>query len=212
MKSAIVLTLALSACSQAFAIEGSGVETTQTRSVEHFERVRVAGAGDAVITVGEKQKVTVTCDDNLIGHVRTRVVDGTLELGLENGSYSFRTGPRFEISVPRLTGASVAGSGDIEVSGLDSDEFDVAIAGSGDIRAKGRAARVDVDIAGSGDASLFAVEARSASASIAGSGRVDVSASESLSAKIMGSGTVRYRGDPKVKRTIAGSGEVVKDQ
>ncbi len=212
MKSAVVLTLALSACSQAFAIEGSGVETSQTRAVESFRRVRVEGSGEAVVTVGEKQKVTVVCDDNLIDRVGTRVVDGTLELGLERGRYSFSKGLRFEIAVPELAGASIAGSGDIRIAGLDAEAFDVSIAGSGDVEAEGRADRVEVDIAGSGNAALFALAARAADVRIAGSGDVHIRASESLVAKIMGSGSVRYRGDPEVKRSIAGSGEVVKDK
>jgi Putative auto-transporter adhesin, head GIN domain len=210
MKAHVLLTLALSACSPVFGIQGSGVEATVTRTVEPFQRIRIAGSGDAIVRVGEKQRVTIVCDDNLIEHVRTHVDDGTLELGMERGSYRLKKGLRFEISVPRLTGASIAGSGDIDVSGIDAESFDVSIAGSGEVRASGRAERLDVDIAGSGDAALYPLAARSVEVDIAGSGDVAVSASEDLNAQIFGSGSVHYRGDPRVKRTIAGSGEVSK--
>jgi hypothetical protein len=211
MKLHVVLTLALSACSQAFAVEGSGVEATQTRTVEPFERVRIEGSADAVVKIGGTQKVTIVGDDNLLEHVRTRVVDGTLEVGMESGSYQMRKGLRLEISVPSLTGASVAGSGDLEVIGIDGESFDVSIAGSGDVEGAGRTQRLKVAIAGSGDAALFSLAARSADVAIAGSGQIDVSVSDELDAQILGSGSVRYRGEPRVERSIAGSGEVVKD-
>ncbi len=212
MKPHVVLTLALSACSQAFAVEGSGVETTQTRTVEPFDRVRIEGSAEAIVRIGEPQKVTIVGDDNLLEHVRTRVVDGTLELGMDSGSYRFRKELRFEITVPRLTGVAVAGSGDLQAIGIDCDTFDVSIAGSGDVKGAGRTQRLEVDIAGSGDVALFSLAARSADVAIAGSGQVDVTVSDELDAQVFGSGSVRYRGEPRVKRSIAGSGEVVKDQ
>lgn len=210
MKSHVVLMLALSACAPVFGTQGSGVESTETRTVERFERIRIAGSGDAIIHVGEPQRVTIRCDDNLMKHVRTRVVDGTLELGMERGSYRFQKDLRFEIWVPALNGVSIAGSGDLDISGIDAESFDVSIAGSGDVKGAGRARRVEVDIAGSGAAALFPLVAETASVEIAGSGDVEVSVSNALDAQIFGSGAVRYRGDPTVKRSIAGSGEVVK--
>jgi hypothetical protein len=215
MKSAALLSLALCACSSAFAVEGSGVESTQLRKVEPFERVRIEGSADAIVVVGETQQVAVIGDDNLLEHVSTRVTranGGTLEIGMDSGSYRFKKGLRVEITVPRLTGASIAGSGDLDLLGIDSESFDVSIAGSGDVKGAGRTQRLAVEIAGSGDAALFSLAARSADVDIAGSGAVDVNVSDELDAQIMGSGSVRYRGEPRVSRKIAGSGEVVRAQ
>lgn len=212
MKSHVLLTLALSACSNVFAVEGSGIEATQLRKVERFERVRVEGSADAIVRVGDAQQVAVTGDDNLLEHVFTRVDDGTLEIGMKSGSYRTRNGLRVEITVPRLTGASIAGSGDLDLHGIDSDAFDVSIAGSGAVKGAGRTQRLAVAIAGSGDALLFDLAARSADVAIAGSGDVDVNVSDEIDAQIVGSGSVRYRGEPRVKRSVAGSGEVVRAQ
>jgi hypothetical protein len=55
---------------------------------------------------------------------------------------------------------------------------------------------------------LFGLASLRAEVSIAGSGDVEVSATEALSASIAGSGDVHYRGKPAVKRSIAGSGDV----
>lgn len=211
MKSRLALALALAACSPVFGIQGSGVEKTETRAVPPFERISVAGSAETVVKVGGTPSVTVTCDDNLLPHVRTRVVDGTLELEVEGGNHRFQRGLRFEVSAPRLTGVSVAGSGKIEVVGVETEAFEVSIAGSGDVRAAGRAQRVTVDVAGSGDAELFALAAEAADVEIAGSGDVRISAAKELHVEIAGSGSVHYRGEPHVKKSIAGSGEVAKD-
>lgn len=212
MKAHFLSALALCACSPVFGVQGSGVEASESRSVEPFDRIELDGSADVIVHVGKTQSVTVRCDDNLLEHVRTRVVHRTLEIGMDSGTWFIKKGLRVEISVPRLEGAEIAGSGDVAVQDLDADTFEVSIAGSGHVGAAGRAERLTVEIAGSGDVELYSVAAKSASVEIAGSGSAGVSASEELDASIFGSGSVRYRGEPRVTRKVAGSGSVAKDQ
>src|SRR5712691_5835883 len=59
---------------------GSGVVSTERRSVPAFSAIQVENGIQVVATVGEPTSVSVSADDNLLPLVRTGVVDGTLHL------------------------------------------------------------------------------------------------------------------------------------
>jgi hypothetical protein len=207
---AVGLTL-LSGCAMAMnakAVRGSGTAKTEDREVEKFDRVNVRGSGEVNITVGETQRVTVTGDDNIVPIITTTVKDG--ELIIEpTESISPRTKLRFEITVARLRGASIAGSGSVNAEGVNEDEIRLAISGSGDITVRGTTKKLTGAIAGSGSMHLADLTATDASVRISGSGDVTVNASESLEVSIAGSGDVRYLGQPRsVQRHVSGSGSV----
>jgi hypothetical protein len=192
-------------------ISGSGVQKTEVRSVADFERIATAGSVDVTAKVGSPAKVEVTGDDNLLEYVTTEVKDGTLEVGMKSGSYHFTHGLKVAITTPVLEKISIAGSSDVDVSGLKGERFGASIAGSGDLRASGQVESLEASVAGSGDLQLDDLESRDAQVSIAGSGDVRVHATQSLDVKIAGSGDVVYRGDPKITRSIAGSGSITKE-
>jgi hypothetical protein len=205
---AAALGVLLSGCGY-FGPRGSGVAKTETRPVEAFERISVAGSPDVVARVGSEPSLVVTGDDNLLAYLVTRVENGTLHVSLKR-SGRVRVPMRIEVTTPRLEEVRIAGSADVEATGIAGTEFRAAIAGSGDLKATGKVDRLEVRIAGSGDMHLFDLAARSVDVRIAGSGDADVRASEELSVRIAGSGDVRYDGDPKIERSVAGSGEITR--
>jgi hypothetical protein len=192
-------------------VRGSGKAATQAREVEDFHAVSIRSCADARIRVGQAKSVNVTCDDNLIEHLVTRVEDGVLVIETDQGSYSYRTEVVIDISVPALDGVAVSGSGDVTVDGLDGGALGLDICGSGDVTARGTVDELTVSISGSGDMALYGLSARSAKISISGSGDVELEVREELSANISGSGDVSYRGSPEVRRSVSGSGSVEHD-
>lgn len=201
------LVLGLGACSWS-GLVGSGVPASEVRAVGGFERVHLRGAGDLVATIGEAHSLEITCDDNLLPYVVAEVDEGTLEIGLERGSYRFAHGLKLRLTAPRLDGVSVSGSGDVRVSGVHGERFDVSISGSGSVRAQGHVEHVEARVSGSGDVHLFDLHAEDVEVSISGSGSVDVHAERDLDARVSGSGDVRYEGSPQVAASVSGSGTV----
>lgn len=189
-------------------VKGSGNPRTEARAHEKFDRVSVRGVGQINIVIGADHRVTVTADDNLLPIYTSSVVSG--ELVLEpSESIQPKTPIRVEIVMPALRSASIAGSGDINVSGLAQKEVEFRIAGSGEVTGSGSVETVSTSIKGSGSIRLPDLAARDAAVSIAGSGDTVVNASENLSASISGSGDVRYVGNPKnVQKSISGAGQV----
>jgi hypothetical protein len=72
----------------------------------------------------------------------------------------------------------------------------VKLPGSGVLRAGGRAGRRHVTLAGSGLADLSGLVARDARAIVTGSGRIDVTATNSLRASVPGTGAIFYGAAP----------------
>lgn len=218
LRSALVVGLAVLAngCAIHFGprIQGSGIAAIETREVSDFRHVKVRGSTDVKARIGGGlTDVRIEADDNLLEYVRTEVEGDTLIIEMEKGqNYSFRRGLNIEIDAPLLESLSIAGSADVDISGVHGERFAIAVSGSGDVVATGEVEQLDVSISGSGDVKLLELVAQDADVSISGSGDIGVHAERSLSASISGSGDVRYRGNPSIDgMRIRGSGSVEAD-
>jgi hypothetical protein len=190
-------------------LQGSGVRGTQQRTPGEFKRVRASTMGDVHVVVGAAPRVEVSCDDNLLEHVRTRVVDGELVIDGDGESMAFRQSVRIEIGCAELEGATLSGSGALKIEGLKGERFEASLSGSGDLSARGEAQRASLSLTGSGELDCRELVAQEAQVSLAGSGDVRVQARARLSVSLSGSGDVRYSGTPaQVTRSVAGSGTI----
>ena len=202
----ILAIVLLAGCSWT-GVPGSGNAKTDVRTVPAFSAVSIAGAIDADIAIGAESRVEITGDDNIVPLITTDVHGDRLEIGSRK---NYRTSVRLvaKITVPRLTGIVLTGSGDITAHGVQADRLAVTLSGSGTIRADGTAHEAEVELAGSGKVTLDQLAAERASVSVSGSGDVAIAASKALDVSITGSGDVTYKGDPELKKQITGSGSV----
>lgn len=188
---------------------GSGISATQTRALGEFHAIRIEGSCDVQATVGGAQSVQITADDNLIDDLTTEVKDGVLVIATRPGkNLWFRVDAHATISVPRLDGMHIEGSGDAVLTGVSGEDFKAGIEGSGDMRVAGKSTKLSLAIEGSGDADLSMLECQDVSVSIEGSGDARVRCGANLSASISGSGDIGYIGSPHTSISISGSGEV----
>lgn len=189
-------------------LRGSGDLVTEERATKEFTTIKVSGSFDIYVTIGEKQSIKVTFDDNLIEFVETEVHRGRLEIWIDK-SYSTRSRNRIDIVVPQLEEIYSFGSGDSEVSGLKGDNFIYEINGSGDLTVEGEVDGLRISVSGSGDVDARDLKARKARVRISGSGDVTLFASESIDGRISGSGDIVYYGNPEhVNRRVSGSGSI----
>ena len=209
-------------------IDGSGDLITEERDLDEFTSIENSGPFDLFVTVGEDQSLAITIDDNLMDVVQTRVRRGTLEIYSKHNFKSHRRS-RIDITVPKLEELTVDGSGDIEVTNVQSEEFDIEISGSGDVdltemnagemyisidgsgdvRADGQAQQLEIGINGSGDVDARRLEAEDVTVKVHGSGDVKVFASESFYGRVYGSGDITYWGNPENESSrVSGSGDI----
>lgn len=238
MRKAIVTGAALAAmaaagCSQSRG-ESPGPATTRNFQVAGFERIEVGGPYEVTVTTGGAPSVRASGGERAIERMIVEVENGTLKIYTKkrtlNFGWSNRSGPvQLAVTVPRLTGAEIGGSGTIRVDKVSGDMFDAGVAGSGELSlgqvdvarlkagiagsgaikaGQGRAGTVEYDIAGSGDIDAGGLVAEVAKVSIAGSGEVTANATGTASVDIAGSGDVRLTGGAKCTVSKAGSGDV----
>jgi Putative auto-transporter adhesin, head GIN domain len=189
-------------------VQGSGVAATQTRAVGRFSSVELAGDNQVTVVVGGRQSVVVHADSNLIGHVSTRVVAGTLVVA-DTGSFTTKSPMSVQVRVPKLAVVKLSGDGIMSVSGINAQQLTVTVPGDGMLSATGTAARLDVTLAGDGQAQLGGLVARDVHAVLTGSGVIQVTATTSLDAAVPGDGAIMYGGNPPhVTTSITGSGAV----
>lgn len=116
-----------------------------------------------------------------------------------------------DVSVPSLSALMLAGSGVVSVTGMDVPDLTVTLSGSGVLRASGSATQLDVTVTGSGDAQLEELIAQDVLAAVIGSGRIVVTATESLDASVPGTGAIVYRGNPlHVTESVTGNGAITR--
>ena len=205
--SAVIAALLGRGGSPGSGLQGSGVAATQSRALPGFSSLDLAGSNKVTVEVGGRQSVVVHADSNLIRHVTTRVVAGTLVIGT-TGAFTTRSPMSVDVSVPALAAVELSGSGEISVTGIHEPRMIVTLSGSGALYARGTATVLDVNLSGSGLAQLDNLVASDVRAVVAGSGLIRVAATERLSAAVPGTGAIVYSGNPQVTSSVTGSGSV----
>jgi hypothetical protein len=191
---------------------GAGARTTQTRTVEAFDRVAVEGSVGVEIVPGDAKTVRVSAGENVIDHVSTDASDGVLHISIRDHGIVIGPDPyknvTVQVSADVVKGLRVSGSSDLRLGGVDLPELSIEIQGSGDVEAAGTVDHLIASIQGSGDADLTGLEAQTATVSIQGSGNADVNVTDKLDVTVQGSGDVSYVGSPDVRQNVEGSGDV----
>ena len=233
LAAAIAASAVLATGCQVRAEENGGPDVSRNYQVGAFQQIEVAGPYDVEVKTGANPSVSARGSEKLLGRTLVEVKNGKLvihpekERGFHFG-WSKHGKATFTVTVPQLSGATIAGSGDMRIDkvqgqsfkgtvagsgGLDVGSLDVqtlklTIAGSGAIRGSGKAQSADYSIAGSGEFEAGGIRTQNAKASIAGSGSIHANAAGTADVSIMGSGDVAITGGAKCKISKAGSGDV----
>jgi hypothetical protein len=229
-----VSAAALAGC-QVHAQEAGGATISRTYQVGTFQQIEVAGPYDVEVRTGGNPGVSARGSEKLLGRTVVEVKGDKLIIHPEqrNGFHLFSFGSRgsakFIVTVPQLSGATIAGSGGIKVDRVAGQSFEgtiagsgglnlgttevqslkLTIAGSGGIKAgTGNAKLAEYDIEGSGGIQAQAIAAEQAKVSIAGSGSIQANATGTANVDVMGSGDVNITGGAKCNVSKAGSGNV----
>jgi hypothetical protein len=230
----IAASAATAACGQTHN-ESGGPTVSRTYQVGNFNQIEVAGPYGVTVRTGANPGVSAQGGEKLLERTIVEVKGDKLVIhpqehhSMFNWGWSSHGSATFTVTVPALSGATIAGSGDISVDHVKGDQFKGEVVGSGGLNlnavdvqslklaiggsgsakaAAGKAQSVDYSIAGSGDIDAGAVQAQEAKVSIAGSGSIKAHAAGTADVSIMGSGDVDVSGGAKCSINKAGSGSV----
>jgi len=214
-------------------VKGNGEVITKTFETSDYDYVAVNNSLDVELIEGTEGSIKVEAESNIMEELEVYTKGDKLIVGVKKGvNISTRKGIRVWVPVEKISGLSLAGSGDVfsdmvlrnnsfdlSLSGsgdiklhTESKNLKVSLAGSGDITLKGRTEYLEASLAGSGDIEAYGVKANNVEASVAGSGDVSVFCNGgSMKASIVGSGDLRYKGTTSsVKKSVIGSGDITK--
>lgn len=227
--SALLLSLiVLPSCRK---VSGSGSIVTEQRSVADFTEIRNEMSGDVYVSEGSGFSVQVEAQQNIIDVIETVISANTLTLRLKSNTIlKSNTSIKIHITMPKLNGLQVSGSGNVEaLTDFNTDDLNLRVSGSGNVSlnkifatnvtakisgsgaVSGAGGTVDsevLDISGSGSIDLTNLEAKTGDIKISGSGNARVFVTESLKIRISGSGNVYYKGTPTIDLNTSGSGNV----
>jgi hypothetical protein len=232
----VLLSLAATALAQPAAAEeivGQQQGSATVYHVDRFDSIGLATAATVEVRVGPAWSVQAFGPADALAALLVERKDGTLRLHPRDGWRASRreldAKVRIVVTLPQLSAASVAGSGQMivdrasgaqvraSIAGSGSlafgtvavDELVASIAGSGSITATGTAARLKVHNSGSGNFRGSGLRVADASVSAAGSGSVRTIVQGPATVSLAGSGVVDLGQGAQCSVKSAGSGRVI---
>ena len=216
----VAVFFALASCYGLSGEKGNGVSVDSELEVEEFASISIPSFVDVYYTqtADGSQRITLTCDENLLEYYSVAVEDEVLVVRVRRGIV---VNPKVKTYVtvcsPVLRGVKLSGSGDMFIDGpvvAGGFDFPVSITGSGDFNASGSiqclsfssslsgsgnclvqgavlaASPATIKITGSGDCSLGGLVTNSTEIRIGGSGDVDIDGltSDKVFVSVAGSG------------------------
>ena len=112
-----------------------------------FNSISTEGAFDIQIVCQKPQSLEIEGDDNVLPLVTTEVSNNVLHIRNLRG-YSVSQPITLRISLPDLEGISASGAGNIEVSGLKNEKFEIDANGAPTIKASGETKVLKIDASG----------------------------------------------------------------
>ena len=230
----IFILLTITACRLPFIniTTGSGSLTSRTYDVSGFNAIQLDGAGELIITQGDKEALEIEAEDNIIDSLTVEVRNGTLVIGFTEKPWRNTIIPTrtttYTLSVKELTQITINGAGSVKNASLETsslainfngagqaklddlsaDSLSIRLLGTGTIAVSGKVASQVIEIDGAGDYQGADLMTESTTVSIDGLGNAIVWATENLDVTINGSGSVSYYGSPHVTQEISGLGDV----
>jgi Putative auto-transporter adhesin, head GIN domain len=223
---------ALAACSAGQSeSRDAGPSGSRTYPVGAFTAVSLEGPDDVHVVTGPATSVVAEGAARTLDKLDIRLDGRTLKISRKRSGWGMNwnsdKGVMVTVTVPAITDAAVAGSGDMSIDSVEGDAFTasvagsgglriaaiavrrakLSIAGSGDLMAIGTSGDTTLSTAGSGNIDAARLASQRVTVSAVGSGNVEAAASDSATISITGSGDVNVRGTDKCNVSKIGSGE-----
>lgn len=207
----ILLALPAAGCKHGIhvGLKGSGKREVQRREVPAFTSISTEGAFNLSVACQKTQSLEVEADDNILPLVTAEVTNGVLRLKTA-GAYSVGEPVAIRISVPNIDALTVSGAGQIEVSGLKNEKFEIDSEGAPQIKVSGLTKVIDIETNGAAKIDTHNLHASKGVVESKGVSRVDVDVTDQLDVTITGPSTVTYEGNPTINKTIHGPGRLEK--
>lgn len=230
----LIALLPLAACSQAARSDeapSAGSGASRSYAVTGFSAVDAAGPDDVDVRVGSGYSIRAEGDPKVLDRLEI-VRDGdslSIRRKQKSGfSWGGDRGAKVYVTMPRMTGARITGSGDMTIDHVEGDAFTAKTTGTGDLTVStisvqnatlgstgtgnlhlsGTAQSVDLSVTGTGDIDAPGLKAASATVSVTGPGSVRATVSGPATVHVTGPGDVTLTGGARCTVSKLGPGDV----
>jgi hypothetical protein len=189
---------------------GSGRLITEERPVNGFTAIAVSGAIRATVTVGGRESLQITADDNIAPVVEAVVAGGRLTIGIRPGTPSISSsfGVVCGIGVRTIRDIEMSGAGQMEVEGIDTLELWIRLSGAALFTGSGSVDRLRMELSGASRFTAPSLRARAADSTLAGASVALVRVVDALTVHASGASVFEYLGDPAVQTDASGASVV----
>ena len=190
-------------------IEGNEKEKTENRKTSPFNGLHVDGAFNVLAVCGQKQKITVTGDSNIVPHIVTKVRNDILFLTAKKSICS-KIPVTIRISIENIQSVTTSGANDIVVSNINNSKIKFDGDGSGDTTLSGRTNLLTASLKGSLNLHAKNLIADEVRITAADSTEAVIHAAMTLSAASRDVGEIVYYGNPsKITKEENDIGEII---
>ena len=152
--------------------------------------------------------VTVTTDDNLQSYVLTTVKNNTLDISPKK-DYTLTKPITITVDLKQLKSLTTAGAVNVNVSGIDNNNFNVKSNGTSQLILTGSTEKTSITVTGASNVDARNLIASETNLDVSGTAKARVYASKKLTVKISGSGQVVYYGRPPIiNQAVFGNGKI----
>ena len=205
-------------------------QKTETRSIGSFKGIKSGEAIDVYLKKGDREALKVETSGEL-ENVVTEISGSHLKIHLRNNSFfqgnntvkvyvtyvaldfisASSASNVFSEGVIKTSSMEIHASSaaDIEIS-IEATDVQVSASSAGDVTVEGTAKSINADASSSGEVDAYALQVETADASASSAGSIKLNVSQGLDASASSGGSVRYRGNPQKTNTHSSSGGSVK--
>lgn len=205
--STLLLSLLNFGCSKEDDFTGSDTIITVTRELSSFTKILAQDDLTVKVRQGTAQLVEVTVNDNLQNQLKTEVDNNTLNIALENGSYS---NANFEVNIlmPDLESLQLNDNtrGDIA---LDLNELELTVNGSSELQLAGSAQTLNINNNDAGEIEGFDFTTAVLNINARDASELEITCSDELNGTVNQAATVRYRGTPTINASTSEDGQII---
>lgn len=215
-------------------IKGNGNQVTIERSTQEYNGISVGGFFNVEFIEGEEGTITLKGEDNILEHIETKVINGTLTIKKRknlNLRPSHGIGVFITVPVESINAILSSGAGKLySRKALKADHFKIrssgsrnldliimatsvttTVSGSCNIKLGGSTKKLNATSSGSSNLNAYEFIVDTVVAISSGSSNIRVTANESINVRASGSSNIKYKGNPeKVNIKTSGSANISK--
>lgn len=225
----ITLSFTFTSCNSSREVKGNGKIIKKEFQIKDFNKIELGGYYNVILLQGDKPKLEIETDENLMDYIEAKVSSNTLKLKNKRNISASRN-INVYLTFNKLEELNV--SGYVVISSADRLNFDklnLLVSGNSEItmnincvalttefsgickvRLTGTSLTADINASGVATIDAFDFFIDDLKLSMSGSSMSKVNAISKLNMDVSGSAQVEYYGSPEMKQAVSGSGIVTK--